>query len=153
MQGEERGDDEHQQRKDRQQFLQAVNQAVAVERDDEAQGADQVDVAVGGQRADRLQRLGGEQGVADEESQVDQHHEQQRQHRPEHAELGPALDHLRDAQFRSLGGVGGHEYRPDQRADDDCQCAPEQVEPHHHRQHTRGDGGDVHVGAEPDEKQ
>jgi hypothetical protein len=67
--------------------------------------------------------------------EVDQHHEQQRQHRPEHAELGPALDHLRDAQFRSLGRVGGHEYRPDQRADDDRQRAPEQVEPHHHRQH------------------
>jgi hypothetical protein len=31
--------------------------------------------------------------------------------------------------------------------------APEQVEPHHHRQHPGGDGGDVHVGAEPDEEQ
>ncbi|OWK48309.1 hypothetical protein PSOLE_09890 [Pseudomonas oleovorans subsp. oleovorans] len=86
-----------------------MDQPVAVEGHDEAQRADQVDVGVATQRAHRFDGLGGQQGIADEKAQVNEHHEQQRQYRADHAELGAALNHLRDTQFRPLGRVRGHE--------------------------------------------
>ena len=130
-----------------------MDQLVAEQGDQKAQYAEQDDVALVAERARGGDGLGGEQGVADEEPQVDEHDEQQRHYCAEYAELGSALDHLRYAQPRPLGGMRGHENRADHGAQQDRQCAPEQVEPQADRQHTRSDGGDVGVGAEPDKEQ
>ncbi|MNO58309.1 hypothetical protein D3C76_488640 [compost metagenome] len=128
-QSQQRGDAEDRDRQQRQQLLQAVDELVAEQRHQEAQATEQSDVAAVAERARAGNSLSGQQRVADEKAQVDEHHEQQRHDGTEYAELSTTLDHLRDTQAWTLGGMRSHEDRADQRAEQNRQCTPEQVEP------------------------
>ena len=102
-----------------------VDEAVADDADDaRANGTDHdayghrhaVDHAVQG--FTRQHDVGGEE--TDVHDAGDHHHQQG----AEGAELGAALDHLRDAHLRALGRVQRHQHAADQVADEDRDDAP-----------------------------
>src|SRR3954447_20910750 len=75
--------------------------------------------------------------------------EQPDQQRADVAELWSRLDHLREAQLRSLRAVEGHEECPDQRARDDGDQRPDEVAPADHREGPHRERGDLSVAHEP----
>ena len=68
------------------------------------------------------------------------------------AELGAALDHLRQAEPRSLRGMERHENGSGQIADHDCQQRPPEAEAGRDPDRSGNDGQYVRAGAEPDEE-
>jgi len=97
-----------------------------------------------------MQRLAGQDDVGGEEADVhhpgDHHHQQG----AEGAELGAALDHLRDAHLRALGRVQRHQHAADQVADQDGNDAPHQVQVKQlHAQRAGDDGQRCDIAAEP----
>ncbi|MNH30193.1 hypothetical protein D3C79_904740 [compost metagenome] len=101
-----------------------------------------------------VQRFAGEDDVGGEETDVhhpgDHHHQQC----AEGAELGPALDHLRNAHLRALGRVQCHQYPAEQMPDEDRDDAPYQVQVEQlHAQRAGNDGQRGDVAAEPQGEQ
>jgi len=68
------------------------------------------------------------------------------------AELGAALDHLRQAEPRSLRGMERHENGSGQVADHDCQQRPPEAETGRDPDRSGNDSQDVRAGTEPDEE-
>ncbi len=101
-----------------------------------------------------VQGLAGEDDVGGEEADVhdagDQHHQQG----AEGAELGAALDHLRNAHLRALRRVQGHQHAADQVADEDGDDAPHQIQVEHLYAEGAGDDGQRRdVATEPESEQ
>src|SRR6185437_2648628 len=69
--------------------------------------------------------------------------------RPDVAELGSGLDHLRQAELRALRGVERHEAGAEQRAGDDGDQRPDEVAAADHRERADGERGDLGVAHEP----
>ena len=67
-------------------------------------------------------------------------------------ELGSALDHLRDAQFRTLGGVSGHERDAKEVADKQGEQGPRQRQPDDDSDCSGSRRSNLHVRPEPDEE-
>jgi hypothetical protein len=76
-----------------------------------------------------------------------------RQQRAEKAELRPALDHLRNAEARSLNRVVGHEEPTDEIADQDRPDRPGEIESDRDCEHPVDESGDLDVAREPDGEQ
>ncbi|MNZ58744.1 hypothetical protein D3C78_767600 [compost metagenome] len=101
-----------------------------------------------------MQRFAGQDDVGGEKADVhyagDHHHQQC----PERAELGAALDHLRDAHLRALGRVQRHQHPADQVADQNGDDAPQQVQVKQlHAERAGDDGQRRDVAAEPQREQ
>jgi hypothetical protein len=69
------------------------------------------------------------------------------------AELGPALDHLRQAELRALCRVERHEQGTDHIAHHDCDKRPHQPQAEHHAERAGNHGQNLDVFAEPDREQ
>ncbi|MNJ44925.1 hypothetical protein D3C77_399990 [compost metagenome] len=101
-----------------------------------------------------MQRLAGQDDVGSEEADV--HHPGNHHHQQctQGAELGPALDHLRNAHLRALRRMQRHQHAADQMANEDGDDAPDQVQPE--QLHAQGAGNNRQrrdVAAEPEGKQ
>jgi hypothetical protein len=66
------------------------------------------------------------------------------------AELRSGLDHLRQAQFRPLGGVGGHEHRAEHDAQGARHHGPGQGEVQGRSHEAQSDGDEVEIAHEPE---
>ncbi|HET7315480.1 MAG TPA: hypothetical protein VFJ08_14090 [Salinisphaera sp.] len=77
-----------------------------------------------------LQCFGGQNDVEYVEAAVDEHGRGERQDRPARAELGPRLNHLRQAQPRPLVGMKRHEEGAESGAQHDREHAPADAKTH-----------------------
>jgi hypothetical protein len=132
-----------------------VDHVVAEHGDDQADHRADDDARVDADAAGELvERLPAEHQVGGEEADVHDDRDDHHEHGAEVAELRPALDHLGDAEPRSLGRVQRHEQRADGVPDDDRDQAPPEAQAEHGGRQRAGHERERHdVGTEPDREQ
>ena len=137
------------------QLIDQVDHVVAEGADGEADERADDDPGVDGHAVDQLvDRLAAEHDIGGDEAEVHDDHHADDEQRAVAAELPAALDHLRDAQVWSLGGVQRHEHRAEQVADDEAEHRPAERQPVDGRGERSGDDREQHdVGAEPQREQ
>ncbi|MNE21527.1 hypothetical protein D3C80_1146940 [compost metagenome] len=126
-----------------------VDHAIAEHRGQDDHGGENQDpgaVADAEQLADRLAR---QHRAGGGETQVHQAHQGNRDGRAIDPELHPAGNHLRQAQFRPLSGVQGHDRAADQLADQQADQRPEHITTEHYGQGPGDDCRDLQVGTQP----
>ena len=129
---------------------QQVDHPVPDDGDDQCECAEDDDADRRGVNVeDFIDRLTRKHCAGGRKAQIHQYHQDQRQTRSPHTELGAAGNHLRDAHFRALRRVQCHHYTAADVANQQADDRPQRVRTEYHCQRTVDDRGDLHVCAEP----
>jgi len=120
---------------------------LAAQRGGEHRGDDRHGAGAPAERA--MQPAGHQHLVGDVEGHVGKQHGEQRDHHAAVAELGPGLDHLRQPEYRALGGVEGHEQRAEPDAEYAGQNRPAQRQAERRADEADRDGEVLEVPEKP----
>ncbi|MNV11858.1 hypothetical protein D3C71_1024390 [compost metagenome] len=97
-----------------------------------------------------LQPVHDQRDVHHVETDEHKHRRHQRQDHPAITELGAGLDHLRQAHFRTLRTVEGHENRAEHDAERAGQHRPQRRQTQARADKTDGDGEEVEIAEKPE---